>query len=36
MLQVTVDAASLGGLGVCIAALASLVWAMRRDPKSGK
>ena len=36
MLQVTVDAAALGGLGVCIAAIGSLIWAVRRDPKGGK
>jgi hypothetical protein len=35
MLQVTIDAAALGGVGVCIAALGSLVWALRRDPSSG-
>lgn len=36
MLQVTMDVAGLGGVGVCIAALASLIWAIRRDPKGGK
>jgi type IV secretory pathway TrbD component len=36
MLQVTMDVTALGGVGVCIAALASLIWAVRRDPKSGK
>jgi hypothetical protein len=36
MFQITMDGTALGGLGVCIAALASLIWAIRRDPKSGK
>jgi hypothetical protein len=36
MLQVTISAAALGGVGLCIGALASLVWAIRRDPKGGR
>jgi hypothetical protein len=36
MLQVTISAAALAGLGLCIGALASLIWAIRRDPKSGR
>lgn len=36
MLQVTISAAALGGLGICIGAVASLIWAIRRDPKGGR
>lgn len=35
MVQVSIDAAALAGLAAIIAAFASLVWAVRRDPKSG-
>lgn len=36
MLNITIDAVAMVGLGTFTAALASLIWACRRDPSGGK